>query len=494
MSSAPQHCLFSLKQLGLSYRARPALRGIDWTWQPGEHWAVLGPNGAGKSTLAGVLSGELPHFTGTYERSEELRTNGIAYVGFEQGRRLMERDRKLDCAEFENDASDTGTTIRDLLNGENENPLRDQLIELLALAPILNRGLRYVSTGELRKALLAHAILARPALLILDSPLDGLDRQTQITFGSALNTLMTQSPAVLLLCRSLQDVPPACTQLMVLDQGRVALQGTRSEVEQAEELETILAAPKLQFQAPPLAVSRDLENHEEATIDLRNVQVSFGEMCVFQPLNWRLEAQQHCLIAGPNGSGKTTLLDLLTGDNHKAYGQDVRLFGRLRGTGESVWDIKARFGRVDAKLQYAMPSGSTVLSVVLSGHFDSVVVSERPTDGQRNAALEWLRALDLLDLHPHEFHTLSFGLQRLVLLVRAMVKSPAILLLDEATLSLDEGHRRLLLDAVDHVIAEQHCQLLFVSHTAGEVPQCINQRLNFEPHHEGSRVSVTAYP
>ncbi len=187
-----------------------------------------------------------------------------------------------------------------------------------------------------------------------------------------------------------------------------------------------------------------------------------------------------------------TLLDLLTGDNHKAYGQEVYLFGRRRGSGESVWDIKRSFGRVDARMQFAVPQGSSVMDVVLSGHFDSIGLHDRPTDRQRDRARIWLDALDLASLGSIEFHTLSFGLQRLVLLARAMVKAPRILLLDEATLSLDTGHRRLLLDAIDHVIRSSPCQLLFVSHTAGEVPACINQKLSFEPDPGGSRIRVEA--
>ena len=222
--------LFSLRQLGVSYRARPVLRGIDWTWRRGEHWAVLGQNGAGKTTLARVLSGEQAHYCGAYERSARLDAGGIAYVGFEAGHRLMQRDQRRDCAEFADEAADTGTTIEQLLRcAPQRAAARDALIDLLHLRPVLERGLRYVSTGELRKALLARAILARPELLILDSPLDGLDRATQDSFGRALDTIIRQSPAVLVLCRSAGDVPPACAQILLLDGGRKALAGPRAQ-------------------------------------------------------------------------------------------------------------------------------------------------------------------------------------------------------------------------------------------------------------------------
>ncbi len=497
--------LLRLSNLSFSYRARPVLRAIDWEWRAGEHWAVLGPNGAGKSSLAAILSGEQKHYSGTYTRSSALEEGGIAYVCFESGRRLCERDRKLDCAEFEGSASDTGTRVRDLLAEDAElSALRAKVIEMLNLEPILERGLRHVSTGEMRKTLLASALLQRPGLLILDSPLDGLDLDTQHRFGLALNRIIRESPAVLVLSRSMEEVPEACTRLLLLGEGRVRDRGDREAMLRSPQTDRLLAAPDIRFRPPAQqaavnasdAIGRDEPEHMSdepgPTLELRDVSASFGDLCVFRELNWRLEPHQHCLIAGPNGSGKSTLLDLLTGDNHKAYGQEVYLFGRRRGSGESVWDIKRSFGRVDARMQFAVPQGSSVMDVVLSGHFDSIGLHDRPTDRQRDRARIWLDALDLAALGSSEFHTQSFGLQRLVLLARAMVKAPRILLLDEATLSLDTGHRRLLLDAIDHVIRSSPCQLLFVSHTAGEVPSCINQKLSFEPNPDGSRIRVEA--
>lgn len=491
MSSKHTDTLFEVAQLGLSYRARPVLKGINWRWECGQHWAVLGPNGAGKTALATVLAGEQTHYAGQIQTSEALLNGGIAYVCFERGRRLVERDQKLDCAEFESSASDAGTRIRDLLHCAPEQTAeRESLIDLLKLRLILERGLRYVSTGEMRKALLVNALLSKPALLILDSPLDGLDRETQERFGEALGHIMQRMPAVMLLCRNAEEIPSACSHVLLLDQGRVVETGPRARMLESALTQRTLAAPDLVFSAPPPPANARPPSAEPA-INLRGVSVNFGEHCVFRDLDWRLERDQHCLIAGPNGSGKSTLLDLLTGDNHKAYGQEVYLFGQRRGSGESVWDIKARFGRVDAKMQFMVPAHNSVLAVVLSGFFDSLGLGDRPTDSQKQRARECLRALDLAAHAEQEFQTLSFGLQRIVLLARAMVKNPPILLLDEATLSLDQGHRRLLLEAVDHVVSEQTCQLLFVSHTAGERPTCINQLLSFEAQETGSRVSVT---
>ncbi|MEM6484857.1 MAG: ATP-binding cassette domain-containing protein [Pseudomonadota bacterium] len=489
--------LFTMHQLGFTYRAKPALRAIDWCWHANEHWAVLGANGSGKTTLARVLSGELPHFSGELDRSLDLADHGAVLVDFEHGRLLCDRDRKLDCSEFAASARDSGTRVIDLLPEleTNRSLSRPQVLDLLQLRPLLDRGIRFLSTGELRKTLLANALLREPPLLILDSPMDGLDRDTQQSLHEALDALIPELPAVLVLSRDQQEIPTAIDQLLVLDRGRVAARGPKTAKLSEPATVAALLAPSLEFRisaklgSASNASSR--ENPDAATIELIDVSASFSTKPVFSGLNWKLQREQHCLIAGPNGSGKSTLLDLLTGDNHQAYGQHVALFGHLRGQGESIWDVKNRFGRVDARLQFSVPNGSNVLSVVASGFFDSVGLRNKPSDLQYRISKQWLASLGLGAYAATDFSALSFGLQRLVLLARAMAKNPDILLLDEATLGLDRAHRRLLLQAVDAVISSGRTQLLFVSHTIGEQPKCINQLLEFHPTPTGSYVSVT---
>jgi len=216
--------------------------------------------------------------------------------------------------------------------------------------------------------------------------------------------------------------------------------------------------------------------------------VSYGELTVLDNVNWVFERGQHCCVAGPNGCGKTTLLSLVTGDNHKAYGQDITLFGTRRGSGESIWDIKQKYGQVDTQLHLNFARGMRVIEVVVSGFFDTVGLFDDWGDAQRDAATQWLAALGIGALEREHFDALSFGLQRMVLLARAMVKSPVILLLDEPTLGLDGHHRQLILRAIDHIAANSDTQVIFVSHSAGEMPACINQLLRFEPTASGFEV------
>jgi molybdate transport system ATP-binding protein len=482
----PCDAFLRLESVCFSYRALPVVRGLDWTWQAGEQWCCVGPNGAGKSTLAGLISRQLGHGSGRILRSHSLEAGTCSYVCFEQQKTLCDRDRRLDDSEFRSDASDPGTTVAAALGAGLESPDSSEWIDRLAVGHILNRGIRFISTGEMRKTLLLRAILQQPTLLILDSPLDGLDRASQAAMSGIIEQLLVSKLRVLMLARKLTDIPAGITHLLVLDAGEVVAAGPRDEVLELPEVEALMNPAPLSLGSLPEPARRpyDLEPGEPL-LELRDVSVSYGDTLVLDRVSWTLLPHQHSNIAGPNGCGKTTLLSLVTGDNHKAYGQDISLFGRRRGSGESVWDIKQKIGQVDTQMHLKHSKGMRVLEVVVSGFFDTVGLYDDWGGKQVEIARDWLRALGLGGMERVPFDTLSFGIQRMVLLARAMVKSPAILILDEPCLGLDAFHTGTILDAVDHIAANCDTRVVYVSHSIGELPGCINQWLEFSPREGG---------
>ena len=226
-------------------------------------------------------------------------------------------------------------------------------------------------------------------------------------------------------------------------------------------------------------------------LSLETVSVRYGAVQVLKDINWEFKSGQHCHIYGPNGCGKTTLLSLILGDNQKAYGQNIRIFGKLRGSGESIWDIKERFGQVGTELQLDFVRKMKTLEVVVSGFFDTIGLYTNHNDYQKRHALEWLKIFQIQQFKNTAFDDLSFGIQRMILIIRAMVKSPAILVLDEPTLGMDSDNRKIVLEAIDHIAENSRTQIIFISHSLGERPRCINQELHFKPSSNAYTISVT---
>jgi molybdate transport system ATP-binding protein len=232
---------------------------------------------------------------------------------------------------------------------------------------------------------------------------------------------------------------------------------------------------------PPAAVQPQVHSGDappEVLIDLRNVTVTHQGVPVFENLCWTVRSGQHWAVCGPNGSGKTTLLSLIVGDHPQAYANTVWVFGNLRGGGGSIREIKEGIGIISAELQVRYRKAVTAAEVVLSGFFDSVGLYRRASRDQQAAARAWMESLGIHPLAAKKFNHLSHGEQRMVLLARAMVKPPRLLVLDEPCQGLDSGNRRLILRTVDRIAAAGSTTVLYVSHHADETPACITRRLS----------------
>ncbi|KAA8999878.1 molybdate ABC transporter ATP-binding protein ModF [Affinibrenneria salicis] len=455
-------------------------------------WAFVGTNGSGKSSLARALSGELPLRSG--ERT--CRFGRIARLSFEQLQQLVTEEwRRNNTDMLSAGEDDTGRTAAQVIQDEVNDASRCQhLAQQFGIAHLLNRRFKYLSTGETRKTLLCQALMAQPDLLILDEPFDGLDVDSRAQLAAMLAELAEQGYTLALILNRFDDIPDFVNHVGVLADCTLSRIGTRSEV-LAEALVAQLAHSErlAQMQLPEAEdPRRDAALPDDlARVQLRNGIVSYNDRPVLHGLNWEVLPGQHWQIVGPNGAGKSTLLSLITGDHPQGYSNDLTLFGRRRGSGETIWDIKRHIGYVSSSLHLDYRVSASARNVLLSGFFDSIGVYQTPSDRQLQLTDQWLALLGLNgSAADAPFKSLSWGQQRLVLIARALVKHPALLILDEPLQGLDPLNRQLVRRWLDILPRKGKTQLLFVSHHAEDAPDCITHRLTFIPHDDRYRYQV----
>jgi molybdate transport system ATP-binding protein len=212
-------------------------------------------------------------------------------------------------------------------------------------------------------------------------------------------------------------------------------------------------------------------------LECRHVSLTLGGKRIIHDLNWTVRAGEQWALVGPNGAGKSSLAGLIAGDIPQAYAQDIRLFGRPRGSGETIWQIKHQIGFYSPELLAQFPDHLTVQAAVLSGFFNTLGVFRRCSTPQRRSALRWLKRLKLSGVRRHLFYELSEGEQRLVLVTRALVKRSALLILDEPFQNLDAAHRARLRRALEYVATAGTTALILIVHRPVDLPGTITHRL-----------------
>jgi molybdate transport system ATP-binding protein len=409
---------------------------------------VTGPNGSGKSSAVRALC---------------ARVEGARLLSAESQQAFYEAQLAADESNFKAGV-DTSSTVRQLLG---ESGLEHPLFAAFGLQALRERGYRVLSTGEARKVLLLQAVLSEPSILILDEPFDGLDRAACTELAQAILHVAEQLPVLVVGASAARSLPfpvAALREVIVITERRLSFRGTaKAFLERASEGSAGRTPPPVGLGSwyEPLDVRVPL-------VQLRAGSVRYGDQVVFERLDFSVAPGQHTLIEGPNGSGKSTLLEMITGDHPQAYSNDLHLFGRRRGSGETVWDIKKNVGVVSARLHRDYRVGGSVEEVLLSGLFDSIGVYQKPEPSERSRALAWLAWLDLGIAPSTAFRELSFGQQRLVLIGRAAIKVPPLVVMDEPTSGLDADNRARALELVESLCAQQKSTVLMVTHRADE--------------------------
>jgi molybdate transport system ATP-binding protein len=429
---------------------------------PAQRWCILGNNNSGIDRLIDLFSGNIKEFSAEILDLPEYP--GV--LSFQLQQEVYEEELRNDDSDFLN-RMDPGTLVCDFLPGyRNYLPL----LKAFGMDHCLQLGYRQLSSGQSRKLLFLQKLTSGATTLVIQNPYDGLDRKSCHELDLALQQLSGRNIKLILLISNRSDIPSWCTHLGLIKAGRLEVSGL------IEDVLPLLKGPKESRLSPPPTVGNDLQNHPQNEADghtteliyLRNGFAGYGDKKLFEGLGLTVFTGNHTIISGPNGCGKSTLLDIIIGDNPKCYANELRVFGIRRGTGESIWDIKKHMGIVSPALHREHRIPGSALHVVLSGLYDSIGLYTKVSGTEIKTARHWLSWLSLEEKSDVPFRRLTFAEQRLVLIGRALIKGPKLLILDEPTQGLDDVHRNSLLDLLEEIAAKKLSTILFVSHRKDE--------------------------
>ena len=316
-----------------------------------------------------------------------------------------------------------------------------------------DRRLRTYSAGEQKKEFLKYCLNQKPDYLILDNPFDHLDQASRKTLVITLEELSKSLGFIQLVNRSEDLLAFIENKAQITDDSFVTKPMETSKKSTEEKHTTQIPKPLHSY-----------DNKDKVLVKMDGVTVSYNERPIVDSIFWTIQQGEFWQLVGPNGSGKSTLLSMITGENPKGYGQELYLFGKKKGSGESVWDIKKNIGTFSTSMTQMFKRNHSLEQMILSGFFDSIGLYTQPTILQKQIAAQWLEVIGMTSLKNKSFLQLSLGQQRVILIVRAVIKHPPLIILDEPLDGLDDHNSVLVTDLINLLIQETNMTIIYVSH------------------------------
>ena len=471
---------------------------VNFTLNDGEQLAIVGPNGGGKTMLVNILTGSHPllmrdpEYDFSPSPSKSVSDN-IKYITFrdayggdnDKAYYLQQRWNQTEI-------DDTTPTVAQKLDAayklagednEQRRAFRDKLYDMFNMRVLLDKHIILLSSGELRKLKLTETLFSQPRVLIMDNPFIGLDAGTRDQLKELFATIVKDNPIqIILVLSKTDDIPSFITHIVEVKDRHVGKKMTREDY-----LASQVPTPSQVLEASKAEAIRNLpynnkEYHTHEVAKLNHVSIRYGSRTILKELDWTVRNGERWALSGQNGAGKSTLLSLICADNPQSYACDISLFGIPRGTGESIWDIKKHIGYVSPEMHRAYQKDIAAIRIVASGLKDSVGLYAKPSAEEYETCRFWLSVFGLEGKENTTFLKLSSGEQRLVLLARAFVKDPELLILDEPLHGLDNNNRMLVKNVIDTFMQRENKTLIMVTHYVEELPTCIDHKIRLIRH------------
>jgi len=471
--------LIQLENVDVALDGKTILRDINWRLRSGEHWAILGGNGSGKSTLLKLIRGELWPAPGrgrriyAFDGDEQTTAVGtkekIAVVSPELQSRYLQQEWKLNGLQVIHSGFGGG----DYVYQRPTNAQRVEaaaIIRLLGVEEFLSRNVQELSTGELRKVLIARALAGMPRVLACDEVCDGLDAASRASLLQTLDRVARQGTQLLYVTHRAEEIIPSIMHRLELKAGRIA-RLTENLCSTGSLPLTPSLSPSKGERVPAGRERRRFKSNRSRTlISIRGASVFLGPKRALRDIQMDIRAGEHWAIIGPNGAGKSTLLKLMLGDLHPAWGGRVRRFEFTAKN--TLWEVKRKIGFISPELQSNYREPLTGAEVIASGFFSSIGLARRVSRAQRQRIEALVDELGLRELASRGVLQMSYGEFRRILLARALVHGPELLICDEPFDGLDAEARARLARALGDV-ALRGTSVVMVTHHRNDLPACI---------------------
>lgn len=456
---------------------------VNFTLDEGEHIAIVGRNGSGKTMFVDMLTGRHPAFPDMVKYSFDEPYNNLKHISFRDtyggdNDKTYFLQQRWNQMEIDEETPTVGSKLEEAfqLAGEDtpeRRALQKHIYELFHLEDLLDKYIILLSSGELRKYKLAASLFTKPKVLIMENPFIGLDAETRDQLKALLGMLAReQGLQIILVLAKTDEIPEFITHIVEVRDMRV-MPKIAAGAKEAKRLD----AQKMDS----LRDSKEKKGSlEPEVIRFNKVSIRYGERTILRDLDWTVRRGEHWALSGQNGSGKSTLLSLVCADNPQGYACDISLFGHRRGSGESIWDIKRHIGYVSPEMHRSYKQNIPAIQIVASGLKDTVGLYVRANEEEKEQCRKWLRRLGIGHLENRNFMEMSSGEQRLVLVARAFVKEPDLLILDEPLHGLDDENRVMVKALVDEYCQNPDVTLIYVTHYQEELPQSIDHSIYLE--------------
>jgi molybdate transport system ATP-binding protein len=456
-----------------------------------EQWIVYGPNGSGKTCLVDTLRGayRLKHGSVVYDFSPSTSTrvsDNIHCVTFHDQYSDNGEPTFYQLRWNQGLLSDKEPTVGDVINQLiQESGADKELLSALNIDDLKSKKIIMLSSGEFRRFQIARIVFRRPRLLIIDNPFIGLDERNRILVSNFLDTLIRNLPIqiMLIVSRMVPDLN-LFTHVVTVRNGEINKM-TRQEFLKSDSCGSqvsLRGVSDIQKEMDQVLEPSFSGEQPAEVLSMRNVTIRYGERTILKDLHWEVHEGEKWALEGENGAGKSTLLSLVCADNPQAYACDITLFGRQRGSGESIWEIKRYIGYMSPEMYRTYRKVAPVKNIIASGLYDSVGLFRHFTEEDYSKIDFWLRLFGIEHLKEQNYMNLSGGEQRLVLLVRAFVKDPRLLILDEPFHGLDDANRAKCRQIIEAFCERKGKTLIMVSHYQEDFPSCISHHIKLQKH------------